>query len=1050
MDVTSPKYDRDAARRAIEPQFRLLAESIPQLVWAACCDGSFEYVNRRFREYTGLSAEQARRLGLAAVLHPEDAARYAAAWRAAVAGGAALDLEVRLRRHDGVYRWFLGRAERCEDAGGRGARWIGTATDIEERRRRKGAPRRPNGRRRRVLETARYITVRRRAAEGLRQSEARLRLALTGGQLGVWEWELASGRLFWSNEALECAGLSAAQFGGTQDDFARVVHPDDREAVWAHIESALRGEADYSGEFRILHADGQVRWVHSRAMVLRDRDGRPLRMVGVVGDITARKLAELALRESEVRFRNMADQAPVMIWVTGPDGRATYGNRLWLEFSGQVEATAVGHGWLDALHPEDRLATLQAFQRAEARRASFRLDYRLRRHDGAYRWCIASGTPRLGPDGEFLGYVGSVIDITERKEAELLLQEREERFRRAVMATPFPVMIHADDGQVVCVNRAWTDIAGYASGDLPTVEAWLDRAHGAQKDELLLRIQALYALEVPSNDELEAAVATATGERRTWLFRGAPLGKDATGRRLAVTIAHDITERKRADDALRESEAKFRTLADAMPQIVWTSRADGTTEYCNRKWYEFTALREGEATSESWISFLHEDDRGPCVEAWRRAVATGEPLEIEYRFFSPAAREHRWLLGRALPVRGPSGEIVQWYGTGTDIHDQKCAEAALKEADRRKDEFLAMLAHELRNPLGPLRNAAEILRRSGLQQPWAAQACGVLERQVAHMARLVDDLLDVSRVARGRITLRKEHCDLTRLLRQTVEDYRSTLEASGLGLSLDIPPEPLWVHADPTRLSQAVSNVLHNANKFTDAGGRVTVSLSATPEGSAEIRVRDTGIGMDAAMLARAFDLFTQADHSLDRSRGGLGLGLSLVKGLVELHGGAVSAESEGIGHGTTVVVRLPLERSVAPSAARPAPASEVAARSLRILVIEDNEDAASMLQALLTMEGYRVEVALSGPAGVDAARSFLPEVILCDIGLPGGMDGYGVARALKDGAGASPWLLIALTGYGREEDRRRAQEAGFDMHFTKPIEPSSLESLLASIAARG
>ncbi|WP_437676612.1 PAS domain-containing hybrid sensor histidine kinase/response regulator [Sorangium sp. So ce131] len=1024
MDVTSPKYDRGAARRGIDPQFRLLAESIPQLVWAACRDGSFVYVNRRLREFTGLSAEQAKRLGLAAVLHPEDARRWSAAWRAAVERGAALELEVRLRRHDGVYRWFLGRAEPVKDAGRSGGRWLGTATDIDERRR--------------------------CAEESLRESEARLRLALTGGQLGVWELDLPSGGLFWSSEALECAGLSAAQFGGTLDDLARLVHPDDREAVWAHADSALRSETDYCMEFRVVHPDGQVRWVHSRALVQRDRDGRPLRMVGVVGDITARKLAELSLRESEARFRNMADHAPVMIWITGADGRATYGNRMWSEFSGQAEASAVGLGWLDALHPEDRLATLQTFQRAEARRESFRLDYRLRRHDGAYRWCIASGSPRLGPNGEFLGYVGSVIDITERKQAELLLRESEERFRRAVMATPFPVMIHADDGQVVCVNRAWTDVAGYASEDLPTVEAWLDRAHGAQKDAVRPKIRALYAQGAPSDVELEATIATATGERRTWVFRGAPLGKDAAGRRLVISIAHDITERKRVDDALRESEAKFRTLADAMPQIMWTARPDGSTDYYNRKWYEFTAVREGEATPESWISFLHEDDRGRCLDAWRRAVVTGEPLEIEYRFFSVTTREHRWFLGRALPVRGPSGEIVQWYGTATDIHDQKCAEAALKEADRRKDEFLAMLAHELRNPLGPLRNAAEILRRSGLQQPWAAQACGVLERQVAHMARLVDDLLDVSRVARGRITLRKERCDLAQVLRQTAEDYRSTLEANGLELALEIAAEPRWIHGDPTRLSQAISNVLHNASKFTDAGGRVTVSLSATPEGSAEIHIRDTGIGMDAAMLARAFDPFTQADRSLDRSRGGLGLGLALVRGLVELHGGEVSAESAGVGHGTAVVVRLPLARSVAPPSPRAAPTSDVAARSLRILVIEDNEDAAAMLQALLSMEGYRVEVALSGPAGVDVARSFSPEVILCDIGLPGGMDGYGVARALKGTAGASPSLLIALTGYGREEDRRRAEEAGFDMHFTKPIEPSSLESLLASIAARG
>ncbi|WP_437817762.1 hybrid sensor histidine kinase/response regulator [Sorangium sp. So ce1078] len=1047
MVVISTKYGRSVAPRSaeprgVDPQFRLLAESIPQLVWAAGSDGSCDYVNGRFRAYTGLTEEQVSRLGLAAVLHPEDAGRCAAAWRLAIERGAALEIEVRVRRHDGAYRWFLVRAEPLEDVGGRGARWLGTATDIDERARGEGAPRRS-------MQGEVHLRGEARGEERLRESEERLRLALTGGQLGVWEWDLPSGRVFWSEEALACAGVDAADFGGTFDDFARRLHPDDRDAVLSHLESALRGETDYSVEFRILHPDGQVRWVHCRALVQRDRDGRPLRMAGAVGDITGRKLSELTLRESEARFRNMADQAPVMIWVTGSDGRATYGNRWWSEFSGQTAAASLGFGWLDAIHPDDRPATIEIFRRAEARREPFRLDYRLRRYDGAYRWCIASGTPRFGPDDEFLGYVGSVIDITERKEAELLLQESEERFRRAVMAVPFPIMIHADDGQVVCVNRAWTDIAGYASQEIPTVEEWLARAHPAQKEAILARVKALYALEGAASGELEAAVTTANGEQRTWLFRGAPLGKDPAGRRLVISIAHDITARKQVDDTLRESEAKFRSLADAMPQIAWTARPDGSIDYYNRRWYEICGVKEGEATGDSWVSFIHPDDRQLSVDSWYRSVLSGEPLQIEYRFWVLAAREHRWFLGRAVPVRGPSGEIEKWYGTCTDIHDQKCAEATLKEADQRKDEFLAMLAHELRNPLGPLRNAVELLRRSGPQQPSTAWACGVLERQVSHMARLVDDLLDVSRVARGRIELRKQRCDLAQLLRQTAEDYRSTLEASGLGLSLEIPAGPLWVHGDPTRLSQVIGNVLHNANKFTDAGGRVTVSLSAASESSAAIRIRDTGIGMDAAMLARAFEPFSQADRSLDRSRGGLGLGLSLVKGLVQLHGGAVSAESAGIGHGTEVILRLPLEREIAPSAGSAAPGSDSAARSLRILIIEDNVDAAETLQALLAMEGHRVEVALSGPAGVAAARSFLPEVILCDIGLPGGMDGYGVARALKGGPGVSPSLMIALTGYGREEDRRRAQEAGFAMHLIKPIEPTSLQTLLASIAAR-
>ncbi|WP_438022104.1 hybrid sensor histidine kinase/response regulator [Sorangium sp. So ce233] len=910
-------------------------------------------------------------------------------------------------------------------------------------------------RRRLVLETGRDITVRRRAEEGLRKGEERLRLALAGGQLGIWEWDVPSGHLFWSREAFDQVGVSEAQLGSSVDGFTRLLHPDDRDAVWAQVESALRGETDYSCEYRILDASGRERWVHSRALVQRDRDGRPLRMTGVIGDITSRKLAELALRESEARFRNMADHSPVMIWVTGSDGSCTYTNRGWLDFTGQPEAAALGFGWLDAVHPEERLAVAEAFLRASERGEAYRMDFRVRRRDGAYRWCVDSAAPRLGPRGEYLGYIGSIIDFTERKSAELLLQESEERLRRAVMAAPFPMMIHAEDGQIIILNRAWLDLSGYTREQIPTIEAWTARAHGPRQGVVRAAIDAVYGLE-GKPIETEFNVTTASGAQRTWVFSGAPLGRDAAGRRLVISAAHDITERKRSDDALRESEARFRELADAMPQIVWTARPDGSMDYGNRQWRERTGTKEGEALGEGWVSFLHEDDRQRSLAAWHRAVVTGEPYEVEYRFGDAAGREHRWYLVRGVPVRGPEGDIVRWYGTCTDIHDQKCAEASLKEADQRKDEFLAMLAHELRNPLGPIRNAVEILRRVAGQLPPLARACGVIDRQVSHMARLVDDLLDVSRVARGRIPLHKERCDLSRLLRQTAEDYRSTLEASGLSLDLDLPDGPVWVSGDPTRLSQAVSNVLHNANKFTDAGGRVTVMLSTTSEGAAVIRIRDTGIGMDQAMLARMFEPFSQADRSLDRSQGGLGLGLALVQGLVELHGGAVSAESAGVGRGTEVVLRLPLSRGPESSPERAAPPPGVDPRSLRILIIEDNEDAAETLQALLSMDGYRVEVALSGRAGVDAARAFRPEVVLCDIGLAGGMDGYGVARALKElkesakeDAGVAPSLMIALTGYGQEEDRRRVREAGFDMHLIKPIEPSSLQEILATFTAQ-
>jgi signal transduction histidine kinase/DNA-binding response OmpR family regulator len=369
----------------------------------------------------------------------------------------------------------------------------------------------------------------------------------------------------------------------------------------------------------------------------------------------------------------------------------------------------------------------------------------------------------------------------------------------------------------------------------------------------------------------------------------------------------------------------------------------------------------------------------------------------------------------------------------------------IQEGDRRKDEFLAMLAHELRNPMAPIRNAVEVLRRVGLADPVVVQTRDMIDRQVTHMARLVDDLLDVSRLSRGKILLRKEVLDLRELVGAAAEDYRSTLEAGCLTLDVRLPAGPLAVIGDPTRLAQALGNVLHNASKFTNAGGRVTVELAAAPGEGAAIRVRDTGIGMEPEMLARIFDAFSQAQNTLDRSQGGLGLGLTLVKGLVELHGGKVSAASGGLGRGTEITLQVPLAGGAVPAAPRPDPAAP-AARSHRILIIEDSADAAQSMRLLLTMTGHEVEVASTGRAGLEIAGAFRPAVVLCDLGLPGGMDGFAVARAMRRDPALSSVYLIAATGYGQAEDMLRSREAGFDAHLTKPLDFTNLQGLLTAL----
>jgi signal transduction histidine kinase/DNA-binding response OmpR family regulator len=370
----------------------------------------------------------------------------------------------------------------------------------------------------------------------------------------------------------------------------------------------------------------------------------------------------------------------------------------------------------------------------------------------------------------------------------------------------------------------------------------------------------------------------------------------------------------------------------------------------------------------------------------------------------------------------------------------------IQQEDERKNQFLAMLAHELRNPLAPIRNAVHVLKLLGSPDAKVGQARDMIDRQISHMTRLVDDLLDMSRLARGKILLRKERLNLTKVVHDTLEDYRGFLVKTDLTLETSLPDAPVYVDGDATRLSQVLGNLLHNASKFTDPGGIVTVELAQsddTDPPSAFLIVRDTGIGMDRAMLERVFDTFSQADSSLDRSRGGLGLGLALVRGLVHLHTGDVHAASAGLGKGTEITIRVPLATQTAPLAAPTAPPPNGHTAIKRVLVIEDNRDAAESMRLLFAMTGHEVQVAHAGPEGVQVAQAFQPQVVLCDIGLPGGMDGYAVARAIRHDPALATVRLIALSGYGQDEDRRRSREAGFDVHLIKPVDFADLRRMI-------
>jgi len=505
--------------------------------------------------------------------------------------------------------------------------------------------------------------------------------------------------------------------------------------------------------------------------------------------------------------------------------------------------------------------------------------------------------------------------------------------------------------------------------------------------------------------------------------------------------ARTTTERLASMLALRDSEAKFRTIADAMPQMVWSTLPDGYHDYYNQQWYEYTGVPAGSTDGVGWNDVFHPEDQQRAWNAWHNSLATGETYEIQYRLRHRSG-EYRWVLGRALPIRDETGRIVRWMGTCTDIHTQKLAEDALREAAQRKDEFLAMLAHELRNPLAPISTAAQLLRVRHADEKARTMASEIIVRQVRHMTELVDDLLDVSRVTRGLVELHMTTLDLKQIVNSAIEQALPLIESRRHALEVRTPPQRAHVRGDRTRLVQVIANVLNNAAKYTPSNGRIVLTLDVD-DSHAHIAIADNGNGIAPALLPDIFDLFIQGERSPDRTQGGLGLGLALVRSLTALHGGSATAESAGEGRGSTFTITLPLADGDAPcSDAPPQHIPGAASHGLRIMLVDDNIDGATSLAALLGAQGHTVsvaedaEMALSDPA-LEKVQAFI-----LDIGLPG-MDGYALARHLRGRPAIASALMIALTGYGQPADRVLSSAAGFDHHFVKPVDVEALTRAL-------
>ncbi len=545
---------------------------------------------------------------------------------------------------------------------------------------------------------------------------------------------------------------------------------------------------------------------------------------------------------------------------------------------------------------------------------------------------------------------------------------------------------------------------------------------------------------------METVRVSKRGERLDISVTISPI-RDPAGRIIGASkVARDISARKRAMDLLRESEARFRFLAETIPSIVWTAAPDGKVTYANQRWFEFCGIPDLERATSLPELTVHPDDLERCTKAWQWHLRKGRDFEIELRHRRYDG-EYRWFVARAVPFRDARGEILSWFGTTTDIHDQKEMEETLRQADRRKDEFLATLAHELRNPLAPIRNALHIMRLKGDDPATVDQARRIMDRQLGQLVRLVDDLLDVGRITRGKLELRRERIEFGAVIRNAVDASRPLIEAAGHHLDVSLMPGPVYLDADPVRLAQVLSNLLNNAAKYMDRGGKIWLTTAADGAEAVVVTVRDQGIGIPAEALPSVFEMFTQVDGSLERSHGGLGIGLTLAKQLVELHGGSIHARSEGVGRGSEFSVRLPIVLTVhreAPVVEKP---DSLGHRTYRILVADDNHDTAESMGMMLRLMGNEVRTVRDGLQAIEETAAFRPDLVVLDIGMPR-LNGYDAARRIREQSWGSGVILVALTGWGQEEDKRRATEAGFDLHFTKPVSATDFEQLMAGLRA--
>ena len=893
-----------------------------------------------------------------------------------------------------------------------------------------------------VLTSNTDITERTQAGEALQASEARFRTAIS-----------IVGSLIWTSKAdgqVEGEQLGWANFTGqTQEEYEgsgwiRAVHPRDAQPTLDAWAEALAEQRLFEFEHRLRRADGEWRLCSIRAVPIFSAPGIIREWVGVHSDITEQRHSEKVLRESEERMRAFVAASSDVVYRMNAD---------WTEM-GQLDGrnfiqdlAGPSRTWLqDHIFSEDHPQVLAAIGEAIRGKSIFELEHRVRRVDSTPGWTFSKAVPVLDAQGEIVEWFGTATDVTERRQAEEALRASEE-FKRSIIESSNDCIKVLDHESRLLSIEAGMDLLGIQDVAAYLGTSWID--FWVREEDRFAARSAIAAATTDGEGRFVGFFRTLHGEDKWWDVIITPIRDLRGGPPRLLVVSRDVTARRLADEALRASEELYRGLFEGIDEgfcvIEMIYDANGrAVDYrfleTNPSFERQCGLLDARGKTMRELAPNHEE---LWFEAYGRIATTGKLA----RFQQYAAALGRWFDLVAFPC----GVLEQRQVAilFTDITERRQLEEALvaraealARADRSKDEFLAMLAHELRNPLAPLRNAAELLKGENVSADERSHAEGILTRQIENMSRMIDDLLDVSRITEGKIELRKKPVALTAILTAAASTARSSCIARGQELTVSLPAEPIFLDADATRLEQVLGNLLNNACKYGGEGCHI--SLRGERAGDEVIvSVSDDGAGIDPELLPHIFDLFVQASRTLDRSHGGLGIGLTLVSRLVKLHGGSVEAHSKGLGHGSEFVIRLPIpSHTPAPVPQPPLSGSVTHAPSRRILIVDDNTDSADSMAVLQSRRGHVARTAYNGLDAIAAAAEFLPEVVLLDIGLPG-MDGYEVARQLRKLPALSGVFLIAMTGYASPEDRLASREAGFNDHLAKPVDLDILREWL-------